>query len=79
LVKKIRGNNISVYLSNENLKYLDKLGEAWHTGRSETIQRLLELIRMWVPKLWDMMVKAESPNLDELKKYYPNNEKEVKP
>jgi len=73
------GKNISIYLSQENLAYLDKLGEAWHTGRSETIQRLLELIRMWVPALWNLMSEAKSPLLDELKKYYPNSEKGVEP
>ena len=76
---KDKGKNISIYLSKENLEYLDKLGEAWHIGRSETIQRLLELIRMWVPSLWQLMVEAKSPFLDELKKYYPDKEKGVKP
>jgi len=75
----VLGKNISIYLTNENLEYLDKLCEAWKMGRSKAIQYLIDYIRRMTPMMLQMLKETESPLSELFPKIFPESEKGVKP
>ncbi|MCW3985918.1 MAG: hypothetical protein NWE91_05870 [Candidatus Bathyarchaeota archaeon] len=73
------GKNISIYLTDENLEFLDQLCKAWKMGRSPTVQYLLDYIRKMAPMMLQIMKETQSPLTDHLTKIFPESERGVKP
>jgi len=42
------GKNISIYLTDDVLEWLDRLCEIWDMGRSQAIQFLLITMKQWL-------------------------------
>jgi hypothetical protein len=53
------GKNISIYLNDDALKWLDHLCEEWNMGRSETLQTVLIM--------WKKMTKSLDALLEQEK------------
>jgi len=45
------GRNLSIYLTDDTLEWLDQLCELWNMGRSQAIQFVLITMKQWVKAL----------------------------
>ena len=68
------GKNISIYLDDDTLKWLDELCKEWGMGRSKALQFVLEQSKQWAKALVPLLEKEKPQLADDLNKLIKRSE-----
>ena len=68
------GKNISIYLDDDTLKWLEQLCKEWKMGKSEALQFVLKQSKQWSQALIPLLGKKNPGLADEVRKFVNNSE-----